>query len=223
MLAIFANCAGTHAITNETEALLEGPIKKFKDKFKTFEKTNIKLIVEKTPRHIHRLDQITSDKDASALIMLRNPVDVVASLKKRGFSLSQSIQRYKRDNTAWLDYASSENIQVVKYEALVQKTNAVLKILRQTYGVDLISANKKRLSDKRVYFTQHGATKIDETDGKGHINHLALRNFQIRQTVTNMNGLWRDRLTSDELAIVIQELRVLISKFDYEECFDYKI
>lgn len=229
MLALFANCEGVNAITSETEALIRSSLKEFKMKFKTLDNISSKLVVEKTPRHVYRLGDITSDKDSYALVMLRNPIDVVASLKKRGYSLMDSIARYQRDNNAWLNYESQKRVKILKYEDLVIKTEQVLDDLGREYGVDLISANGKRLADERIFFTKRGELdrkikpEINQTDGRGINNHLSLRNFQIRQEIKNMNGQWKERLTERELISVIEKLTPLIRRFKYEECFDYKI
>tara|TARA_Y100000991_G_C21921066_1_gene326522 strand:+ start:271 stop:990 length:720 start_codon:yes stop_codon:yes gene_type:complete len=223
MLAIFANCRNVHAITNETEFLFKSSIKEFKRKFDTLENTSAILVAEKTPRHVYRLGKITSDEQSSALVMLRNPIDVVASLKKRGFPLIDCIRRYRHDNNAWLKYQSKKKVKILKYEELVTKTEEVLENLGQEYGLNLISANEKRLTDERLYFTNRGPVQIKQTDGKGRQKHNSLRNFQIRQEIKNMNGQWKERLTDKELRIVIEELNYYIKLFKYEECFDYKI
>ena len=155
--------------------------------------------------------------------MLRNPIDVVASLKKRGIPLKDCIQRYRHDNNAWLNYQSKKNVKILKYEKLVTKTEEVLENLGQEYGLSLISANERRLTDKRLYFTNLGPVQIEQTDGKGLQKHNSLRNFQIRQEIRNMNGQWKERLTDKELSIVIEELNYHIKLLKYEECFDYKI
>ena len=222
LLAMFANCQHVHAITNETEILLKSPIKEFIKKYNNLENKNIRLVVEKTPRHVYKLKEITSEEHSSALVLLRNPLDVVASLKKRGFPLMTCIRRYKNDNNAWLNYQNKKNVKILKYEELVTKTQEVLEDLGQAYDLDLVSANRKRLTDKRVYFKNMGGAEIRKTDGKGHRNHISLRNFQVRQEVSNMNGQWKERLSKKELEIVVKELNHHIKILKYEECFKYK-
>lgn len=135
--------------------------------------------------------------------MLRNPLDVVASLKKRGFSVEQSIGRYINDNLAWQRHATDKKVKLVRYEDLVSNPKSVLKELTERYGVDLLEGDQRRQKDSRLYFKGHGATRIEQTDGKGEDAHLALRNYQIRQKLESMNGQWKTRLTKQESEMVM--------------------
>lgn len=220
MLSIFANAAGVFAFRDETMALAKSSMKEFKDQINAF---SIKddLVVEKTPRHVHQLEKICSDTDSHALVMVRNPVDVIASFKKRGMTIRSAIDRYTADNNAWLEYENSKRLIIIKYEDLVLNTSVVLSKLSNLFEVDLNIANKARLFDKTLYFSSVGAVKSEKTDGLGEANHLALRNYQIRQPIVNMNGQWKDRISRDELAMIISNLQPLIQKLGYTECYDY--
>jgi hypothetical protein len=212
MLGIFANSANVAVTRDETFALSKLSVQQFKDSVKK-QVSDKTLFVEKTPRHIHYLEKICADTESEALVLVRNPLDVVASLKKRGFSVEQSISRYINDNLAWQRYANHPKVKVIRYEDLVDSSKNILANLTQRYGVDLESGDLKRQEDSRIYFKGQGATRIEKTDGKGEAAHLALRNYQIRQKLENMNGEWKNRLTQDESQMVMEWCAPALHKF----------
>lgn len=202
LLGIFANASKVAVTRDETFALNKLSVQDFKNSVKK-QVSSASLFVEKTPRHVYFLEKICADEESEALVMLRNPLDVVASLKKRGFSVEQSIGRYINDNLAWQRYSTDKKVRVVRYEDLVSKPESVLKELAEHYGVDLLEGDQRRQKDSRLYFKGQGATRIEQTDGKGEDAHLALRNYQIRQKLENMNGQWKTRLTQKESEMVM--------------------
>ena len=163
MLSIFSNAKGVLALTDETRVLFKMTL----DQFKTLMSQRIsdqKMVVEKTPNHIYRLKDIINDKDSSALVLLRNPIDVVASLKKRGFSLSAAINRYRNDNSEMVKHVGHEKLLLLRYEALVSQTQQVLGVLSDRYKVDLIEGNLSRRTDDRIYWKSDGAFESAMTD-----------------------------------------------------------
>ena len=105
--------------------------------------------------------------------------------------------------------------------SLVSQTQQVLGVLSDRYKVDLIEGNLSRRTDDRIYWKSDGAFESAMTDGLGSKNHIALRNYQIRQPVQNMNGQWKTRINKKELQTILTELEEMIYLFQYEECFDY--
>ena len=221
MLSIFAASKSVVACLDETMFLINNPIQEFKNGFDHLE-GQFKLVVEKTPRHVYALDQILPDQDCDALVMIRNPVDVVASLKKRGLPVKAAIKRYQQDNLQWMDRIDQGLFYPLKYEDLVNDTDSVLKALGDRYGIDLIGANNDRLGSDQIFFSSAGATNAKLTAGRGTKQHLALRNYQMRQPVQNMNGAWKQRLNKAELSLILKELESFITQLGYEECLEYE-
>jgi hypothetical protein len=87
--------------------------------------------VEKTPGHLHFLDEITRlVKDARFVHILRNGADVVASLHEIGRryanfwvsnynSIDRCIQRWVEDTRLSIQYATDKNHFLVRYESLI--------------------------------------------------------------------------------------------------------
>ena len=220
MLSYFAATEEAITIKHETSFLLKHSLHAFKDAcLKNYGETN-RLIVEKTPRHVYKLPEIRQDSECSAIVMLRNPVDTVASLCKRGISLNNAIHRYASDNAAWLQFVNDQSLILVKYEDLVAHEYHTLKYLSKRVGIDLTGSSQKRVDNNEMFF---GCSDAKETDGKGEQNHLLLRNWQVRQPLTNQNGRWRERLNAEELNKIQTNLAPLIEALGYQETLSYTL
>lgn len=220
LLSYFAATNRVLALTEETHFLLRGSISDFKRKYTPPACNEFDLLVEKTPRHVYALDKIYSSPDCSALITIRNPVDTVASLMKRGASIDQAILRYHNDNGTWINKTKELPLALLKYEELVTNERGVINWLGSMYDLDLSATISGRLNSTKLFF---GATEASTSDGKHGENHLKLRNHQMRQPVNNQNGQWRERLNQSQLNLIKTKLAPLMSYLGYEECLDYKI
>ena len=222
LLSIFGSTPGVAALTNETGLLLKMSVQEFRSQLPRLPQPT-ELVVEKTPAHVFALEKICCDPQSKALITVRNPVDVVASMRKRGIALNEAIDTYYSFNKEWLRFESSDSIYVQRYEDLTENPHRCLKKLSQQFGLNLITGNVKRLDSQQIYFSGHGLGPVpgEFTDGLGHRNHLALRNHQMKQPIKRMNGEWRGRINKEELSLTLSKLRPIILTLGYHECFDY--
>lgn len=86
-----------------------------------------RLILEKSPKHIHVLRRIRRLlPDSYCLIVIRNPLDTCASLYKRFGDLDYAIARWEMDNRAALNALKQKNTLLVRYESLTQEPEATL-------------------------------------------------------------------------------------------------
>tara|TARA_A100001388_G_scaffold277038_1_gene266576 strand:+ start:86 stop:859 length:774 start_codon:yes stop_codon:yes gene_type:complete len=221
VLAIFNNLDNVYVFNNETGFFLGSKKKTIKD-FKKYTIKNInydcQLVVEKTPKHVRYCSEILSDEDTEILVMIRNPFDNIASLIKRGYDIKDAISRYEIDNLSWRKFKNSKRLEYLKYEDLVCNFHEKFKYLSKKYSVDLIEANYKRLNNRDIYFSKQTNKKIKPclTDGKGIENHVNLRNFQVRQAISNMNGTWIHLLSKDDKKLIANKFDFLISEFGYK-------
>lgn len=217
MLSIWNCTESVYALKDETLLLENYSIEYFKSKvLGSVDFQKISWIVEKTPRHLYQLGKICNDDESYGLIMVRNPLDTVASLVKRGLPLNKAIKRYEEDNYFCLKYEKKNNISIVRYEDLVSNHSKVLSELSLKYGIDLIDGNKIRENDNTLYFSNAGATRAQKTDGQGKENHLALRNFQMRQPIKDMNGLWRNRISEQDYEKITKRLKFFFNYFNFK-------
>lgn len=218
MLSYFTVCDQAITIKTETGFLLSQPLSAFKMRYTPLVIDKKNVLVEKTPRHVHALSQVCRDSDSKALIMVRNPVDTIASLCKRGITFNQAITRYVNDNLAWIKFANNSNVIAIRYEDLVENETETVTTLSQRLNVDLMPSIRKRTQIEETFFD---CPDIKLTDGKGEKNHLMLRNFQMRQPVSNQNGKWKERLNESELEQIKRRCEPFINLFEYQEVFSY--
>jgi protein O-GlcNAc transferase len=222
LLSIFAYAKGVYAIPYETNHLLTNSLDSFKKVFTPeidLEEPK-RLIVEKTPNHVFSLDSILNDDQCTGLVMVRNPVDTIASLKKRGYPVFKAIDRYLRANLEWIKRADSEKMVVLKYESLVNETHETLSELSTLFGVDLNEAVNRRRSNAIKFFNTQDPKP---TDGCGEKAHVSLRAHQMSQPIVNMNGDWNTRLTRDELSAIQSATEPLIRFMGYSDCLEYNL
>jgi hypothetical protein len=191
-----------------------------------YEKTHYKYYIEKTPRHVRMIKEIYAYvADPAIIVCYKNPLDVVASLCKRGYTLDDAIERYINDNNNWLSLRHEYNLLEVKYESLVNAPGEFISILCGKlgmifkeemllfwqspdlyFGVDTPSYN--------TYVDNHiGSVDFDRQEGE---SHRMFRNFQLKQPISDMSGAWCKILTHNEACTVISSTRHVAEQLGYK-------
>jgi protein O-GlcNAc transferase len=221
MLAMLSTHTNVHGIEVETGCFLSD--KKglsFLDRYTaTAAAHNKTVLCEKTPRHVQVIGKLLDSlPEARIIVMLRNPLDVAASLRKRTGNLTSSIRRWIDDNTAWIPHSEDHRVIIVRYENLVaypdQTLRGVCSFLELEYQEEMLDYHQVH----RLYF---GAEKAIRTEGQDGVAHVQLRNWQLRQPLTNFVGDWRTRLSPDEVAHVLRESASLAAKLGYSRSHSY--
>ena len=171
-----------------------------------------KTILEKTPRHIHKVNLIRKFiPNARFIYITRNPLDCIASLHKRYDDLEASISRYHMDNFEGLLISRHSYVHRVKYEHLItdfDKTmNEIIKFAR------LPLEDLSNFHDQKTFY-DHNA--IVNTEGYSAENHSAVRNFQVNQPVFDSRGISASSLTGEETSYVKSEVRFIASLLGYK-------
>lgn len=173
-----------------------------------------KRICEKTPTHVHQADRIRETFPGSRFIIcLRDPRDVVCSIKRRMNNTQEGISRWKRDNTVAMRLMEREDCFALHYESLVNDPEALLARLCSFLQLEYDPAMMDYWQDDRNWF--HAPEQRD-TDGSHGVNHTIRRNWQIHQPLmTNRIGVWQSELTADELTEIKKQLRELAAAAGY--------
>ena len=215
---MLSNHSQSYGIKTETFCFRpEKPVDEQLAEFATYEaeaaNAEKSVLVEKTPRHVHRIQHIFDHVlNSKFIVCLRNPLDVVASLRKRNGDLGRSIQRYLNDNLAWLPFANDPRVATIRYEDLVRNTEAELKRLCAFIGIPFEGAMLDYHQKDDFYF---GGSDARPTDGKDGENHVLLRNWQVRQPITDMTGQWRKRLSQAEYREIKEAIHEIAAKLGY--------
>lgn len=125
----------------------------------TAEQFGKKVVIEKTPKHVHCIKRIKKLLPYSKIVlMVRNPLDSIASLFIRFGDLSISIERWVVDNSKLLRWRNEQNNLLVHFEDIVnapQTTiNKVLWFLGLKWHPDVLlklpSVYDSKISDENM-------------------------------------------------------------------------
>jgi len=170
--------------------------------------------LEKTPKHVRHLKDIFNfHNEAQVIVMIRDPRDVVASLKKRMGNFEEAFQRWMADNQEAEKWRNDKRVMFVKYEDLKSDLKATLTEITRFAGLEW----KASLMDYNKYNFQflpeleHASQSDDQ-----HIQHLKNRQWQIEQKEYDGRGRWKKELNDSELETIQTRGSELISLQGYD-------
>jgi hypothetical protein len=177
------------------------------------------VIVEKTPGHLMGLKAIRETfPDARFVALLRDPRDVVSSVKRRTGDLQTGIKWWRQAGERLVIELSgkfgAKPIHLVRYESLVDRPGEELDRLCRFLGLRYTAAMLDFWKDERDWFRM---TERRETDGRAGPNHSINRNWQIHQPLMRDRvGIFRRELGAEELHLVEAELGPLAAQLGYQ-------
>lgn len=173
------------------------------------------LICEKTPRHVHHIDRMAQAFPGARFILcLRDPRDVVCSIKRRTGNLKSGIRRWERDNQKILSLIKRHDCFLLRYEELISSPNETLENMCSFVGIRFDRSILEYWQDNRDWF---GVNERRDTDGSAGENHVIRRNWQIHQPLMKDRiGVWRRELSCDEVILIRRQLEFLAIKLNYD-------
>ena len=178
----------------------ENIISFFNDQLEEAEKINKDIICEKTPRHVLKIYQIKKIFPQSSIIVLvRNGLDVTASIKERRGNFEDAMNRWINNNRVMLDFKKNYPLHLVKYENLI--TNPEHE-LREICHFCNIKYEERMLS----YYDAPSEYKW-KYEG---------RREQIYRPLMDRRGRWKNSLTDGEITRFRKNAGDLMRFFDYE-------
>ncbi len=158
------------------------------------------LLLEKTPKHVRvtgRLRRLLPE--ARLIVVVRNPLDTVLSLRKRGGTLGEAIDRWCLDNAAALRLAGDPRARTFHYEEVTADPEpafrAMIGFLGLPWDPAVLGAG-----------TAYGAVAQKTAN-------MRLRAEQVSQPITANSGKWREGLTPAEIAAVRTRTTELYARF----------
>lgn len=215
---ILGNHHNIYAIPRETgmffakEKNILQKISKYKQKA---EELNKQFIVEKTPKHLYKIDDIIRIiPDAKILFIVRDGRDVTYSImnrykdKKDGINIG--MKRWLNDNEEGWKYSGKPYIKFFKYEKLVtdfiNKITDILKFIGEEYDPNMLEYYK---------------TPVKWYSGipiKGDISlleHNKLRDDQINKPLYNGSGCYL-KFSKHQVDLVETKLDSMLRRFGYK-------
>jgi hypothetical protein len=209
---------------------------------------NASCWVEKTPKHVRNLRFILDcAPDAKIILIIRNPKDTVASLKRRYGSLSKSIRRWKLDNKRVMHWSTHPQCIMIQYENLITRTEStlaqVMEFLGKTFEPEQLNFHSHQVTwykaaqnppldgDGSNFDGQENPAKtdlnfngalampevLDESKYGSEMHHNTYRNYQINQPLFNNIGSHRKYLNDAEIDRISQACRSLALALCYDD------
>ena len=173
-----------------------------------------RVLLEKTPRHIHKLDLIrTIVPGARFVIPVRDGRDVVASIYQRFGKIERGITRWIEENSIVLAERGKPDVLVYRHEDLVTDPAATVQrictFLDLDYRNDLLDFHRH----ERLWFREKN---LRRGSGRGRRDHHALRNWQVNQPIFDNRGRWKTVLRHQDIAEITEGVgRPLMIAFGY--------
>jgi hypothetical protein len=174
-----------------------------------------KWICEKSPSHVHRISNIyTYVENPKIIVIIRNGLDVVASLYKRNGNLDESMNRWINDNHAWMSHSEKHTFHVVKYEDLVknpeESLSKICEFLGEEDDLQMINYPKSHFELDANFFE----TLIDVDSGK----HEKLRRHQLNKNIYNGSNRYLNDFVNGEVDVLMrnEKFTEIMLKLNYE-------
>ena len=147
------------------------------------------LLLEKTPKHVRvtgRLRRLLPE--ARLIVVVRNPLDTCLSLRRRGGTLDEAIDRWLLDNGAALPLAADPLARTFHYEDVTADPETAFRAMIGFLGLAW---------DPAVLGTENAYGSVAQKTP-----NMRLRAEQVSQPITPNSGKWRNGLTAAEIAMI---------------------
>ena len=221
LLAILGTHSRIYAIPMETEVFIKTARADIETTLKQLDQLALSADrcrwVEKTPKHINRIEVIFNFcPDAKIIILIRDGRDVACSIKERyppyrfDRGIVMGATRWVDDNLAGQKYWDHPNVKVVKYEDIVsdfEKTiTGVLHFMGEIY--------EPQVRDFHTIERRWGSSKIEEPKTRYGTDHSQYRNWQINQPLFDGRVRWK-KLSYIDLRMVTDIESDMLFKLGY--------
>ncbi|MBO9602032.1 MAG: sulfotransferase [Novosphingobium sp.] len=173
-----------------------------------------RLFVEKTPRHVERVEMIRKVAPQSKIILIvRDGRDVAASIYKRTGNLDAALDRWIAAAEQVREFEHRPGFTRVRYEDLIVRPEEELKRLCSFADLDYSPSMLRYHEKARMWF---GTKQLRKGTGQDGQEHNDLRNWQINQPIFDGRGSWTSVLPDGAPArLTIGEGARLMRAFGY--------
>ena len=169
--------------------------------------------LEKTPGNVRHLEKlITHFPNGKFLIIIRDGRDVAASLKKRGYTLADAIDRWVADNREGEKFWNHPQVMKFTYEELVTQTQPTLEKILGFVGEPLEDGLIHYHEKPRALCATDAKKNNAQESGTQHREH---RNWQINQPIFDGRGKWKKELSADDAAFIEQRAGAMLREYGY--------
>ena len=157
------------------------------------------IVCEKTPRHVLKIDRIRKILPQSSIVVLvRNGLDVTASIKERRGNFHDAMNRWINDNTILLDFKDKYPLHMVKYENLIINPERELREICRFCNLEYEESMMSYYDVPSNYKWKYEA-----------------RREQVSRPLTDRRGRWKETLTAEEVTEFREKAGDLMKLFGY--------
>ncbi len=168
--------------------------------------------VEKTPGNVRYLEQLLERfPEGQFLLIIRDGRDVASSLKKRGNTLEEGIDRWINDNRIGEQFWNHPRVMKFTYEALVAQSDATIESILRFLDEPYEEAVKNFHERPRAYYSKD----LNKPTSENEADHLQYRNWQINQPIFDGRGKWKKELSGDEVALIEKRAGDMLRAYGY--------
>lgn len=143
------------------------------------------MVLEKTPKHVRVTGRIRRLlPDSRLILVVRNPLDTCVSLRKRGGTLGEAVDRWLTDNAAVLAARDAPCARTVHFEALTSDPEPAFRAMVAFLGLPW---------DDAVLGTASAYAAVPQKTAT-----MRLRAEQVARPIRPNAGAWRGALTAAE-------------------------
>lgn len=148
-----------------------------------------RTLVEKTPTHILALNHLLGWwPDSRVVIMVRNPLDVAVSWRRRGVPAAEGARMWARENEAALPHLGDSRVAVFAYESFGHDLVGTLEALWRHVGIAPGDPEDRSPDDV-----------VADPKTEAEREHIARRKEQMSQPLHFVSGGWREQLDTAEV------------------------
>jgi len=157
--------------------------------------------VEKTPRHVYRIDEIRRCVDGARIVlMVRDGRDVSASFEKRHGELETGNARWLEANEIVLAERDAPDTILLRYEDLVRQPEEWLRRVCEFTGIPFRESMLRFHESQRLWF---GGKEMAQASGAQGEDHAKLRNWQVNQPLFDGSGKWKKAFPDGAPAAIV--------------------
>lgn len=159
-------------------------------------------VLEKTPKHVYSYTNVQKIiPNNKFIVMIRNPLDTIASLYKRFKDLDFCINRWIYDNREAIKLLKKPNVLFIKYEDFTEnpekKLKEVIKFIGYEYETDMLN------SEKTMY------NKTSQAD------NMKIREQQVSKPIKPNNGGWKKVFDQNQASKIMRDVSEISDKLGY--------
>ena len=158
------------------------------------------IVCEKTPRHILIIDHIKRlFPQSHIVIIVRNGLDVVASIKAKPKSFDLGLRRWIEAGATLLECRKKYPLHWLRYEDLISNPELTLKDICRFCELDYEDS----------ILSYYKSSSVPGWHGKNRAELL-------HQPLMDRRGRWKEILTDEEIAMIKNHAGDLMKYFNYE-------